>query len=56
VLKEGGRVEALQLTTMERTERALALFPVVAWRVARLMRLGLTLADLDATLLLAPEE
>lgn len=56
VLKEGCRVEALQLGTMERIERALALFLVVAWRIARLMRLGRTLPDLDAALLLEPEE
>jgi hypothetical protein len=40
VLKNGCRVEALQLSTVERLERALALFMVVAWRIARLMRLG----------------
>ena len=42
VLKNGCRVEALQLSTLERLERALALFMVVAWRIARLMRLGRT--------------
>lgn len=56
VLKEGCRVEALQLATMERIERALALFLVVAWRIARLMRLGRTLPDLDVASLLEPEE
>ena len=56
VLKEDCRVEALQLSTMERIERALALFLVVAWRIARLMRLGRTLPDLDVALLLEPEE
>ena len=56
VLKEGCRVEALQLATMERIERALALFLVVAWRIARLMRLGRAVPDLDAALLLEPEE
>jgi len=56
VLKEGCRVEALQLATMERIERALALFLVIAWRITRLMRLGRTLPDLDAALLLEPEE
>ena len=56
VLKEGCRVEALQLATMERLERALALFLVVAWRIARLMRLGRTVPELDAALLLEPEE
>jgi hypothetical protein len=56
VLKEGCRVEALQLATIQRLERALALFLVVAWRIARLMRLGRTVPDLDAALLLEPEE
>lgn len=56
VLKEGCRVEALQLSTLERIERALALFMVVAWRIARLMRLGRTVPDLDAALLLETEE
>jgi hypothetical protein len=47
VLKNGCRVEALQLSSLERLERALALFMVVAWRIARLMRLGRTCPDLD---------
>lgn len=56
VLKEGCQVEALQLATVDRLERALAVYLVVAWRVARLMRLGRTLPDLDAGLLFEPEE
>lgn len=56
VLKEGCRVEALQLSTVARLERALALFLIVSWRIARLMRLGRTLPDLDASLLFAREE
>jgi Transposase Tn5 dimerisation domain/Transposase DNA-binding len=56
VLKNGCRVEALQLSTVQRLERALALFLVVAWRIARLMRLGRTCPDLDAALLFEPEE
>lgn len=56
VLKNGCRVEALQLASMERLERALALFMVVAWRIARLMRLGRTCPELDATLLFEPDE
>jgi hypothetical protein len=56
ILKEACRVEALQLASMERIERALMLFLVVAWRIARLMRLGRTVPDLDAGLLLEPEE
>jgi hypothetical protein len=56
VLKNGCRVEALQLGTVERIERALAVFMVVAWRIARLMRLGRTCPDLDAGLLFEPDE
>ena len=56
VLQEACRVEALQLGTMARLERALALFLVVSWRIARLMRLGRTVPDLDAGLLLETEE
>jgi hypothetical protein len=56
ILKNACRVEALQLSTMERLERALALFMVVAWRIARLMRLGRTCPDLDAELLFDRDE
>jgi hypothetical protein len=55
-LKNGCRVEALQLSTLERLERALALFMVVAWRIARLVRLGRTCPDLDAALVFEREE
>jgi hypothetical protein len=48
ILKNACRVEALQLSGIDRLERALAMFMVVAWRVARLMRLGRTSPDLDA--------
>lgn len=56
ILKNACRVEALQLGTIERLERALALFLVVAWRVAYLMRLGRTCPDLDAHLFFDPDE
>ena len=56
VLKNGCKVEALQLSTVNRLERALALFMVVAWRIARLMRLGRTCPDLDAALLFEKDE
>lgn len=56
VLKNGCRVEALQLATIERVERALALYLVVAWRVARLMRLGRSCPHLDAELLFERDE
>lgn len=56
ILKEGCRVEQLQLSTLERLESALALYLVIAWRINRLMRLGRTLPELDADLLFAKEE
>lgn len=40
VLKNGCKVEALQLGTIERVEHALALYLVVAWRIAHLMRMA----------------
>lgn len=56
VIKNGCKVEALQLETKARIERALALFMVIAWRIARLMRLGRTCPDLDASLLFDRDE
>jgi hypothetical protein len=56
VLKNGCCVEELQLGTIERIERALALSLVVAWRIAHLMRMGRTCPDLDAALFFDPGE
>ena len=58
VLKEGCRVERLQLGDSERLEVALALamYMVIAWRINRLMRLGRTLPDLPADLLFDGDE
>jgi len=56
VLKNGCRVEALQLSTIDRLELALTLYMVVAWRIDRLMRLGRTCPDLDAELLFDRDE
>jgi len=56
VLKNGCRVEALQLSVVDRLERALALFMIVAWRIAHLMRMGRTCPDLDAALFFDPDE
>jgi len=56
VLKNGCKVEALQLGTIERIERALALYLVAAWRIAYLMRMGRTCPDLDARLFFDPDE
>jgi len=56
VLKNGCRIEALQLSTIDRVERALVLYLIVAWRIAHLMRLGKVCPDMDARLLFDPEE
>jgi len=56
ILKNACRVEALQLGTVERLERAITLFMVVAWRIAHLMRLGRACPDLDASLFFDPDE
>jgi len=56
VLKNGCEVETLQLSTIDRIERALALFMVVAWRVTYLMCKGRTCPDLDARLFFDPDE
>ena len=56
VLKNGCEVETLQLGAVDRVERALALFMVVAWRVTYLMRLGRTCPDLDASLFFSADE
>ena len=53
VLKEGCRVERLQLSDTDRLQTALALYMVIAWRINRLMRLGRTL---PADLLFEPDE
>ena len=55
-LKEGCRIEALQLSTIERIERALAVYLVVSWRIGLLMRLGRACPDWDAEQLLTREE
>jgi hypothetical protein len=55
-LKNGCRIEALQLSTRERLERALALLVVVAWRIAPLRRLGRTCPAMEAELLFDRDE
>ncbi len=56
VLKEGCRVERLQLADADRLQTTLALYMVIAWRINRLMRLGRTLPDLPADLVFEPDE
>lgn len=56
VLKNGCKVEALQLRALPRLEIALALFMIVAWRINRLMRLGRNTPDLEASLVFEDDE
>jgi hypothetical protein len=56
VLKNGCKVEALQLSTIERLELALALFMIIAWRIQMLMRLGRTCPEIDCEIVFDREE
>ncbi len=47
-MKNGCRVEALQLSTRARLELALGIYRVVAWRVAYMQRMGRTNPHLPA--------
>ena len=44
ILKSGCRVEALQLGTLERLERALVIYLLIAWRILHLVTWGRDLA------------
>lgn len=55
-LKNGCRVEALQLDVYPKLERAIALYLVVAWRIGHLMRIGRTHPEGDAGLVFEPDE
>jgi hypothetical protein len=56
IFKNGCKIEALQLSTIDRIEKALIMFMIVAWRVGRLMRLGRTCPDLPASLFFSEVE
>jgi hypothetical protein len=56
VLKNGCKVEELQLQSRERIEVALALYLIVAWRVLYLTRLGRTVPDLCCEVAFSPQE
>jgi len=56
VLKNGCRVEALQLGEIKKLELALALYLVVAWRLAHLTRLARVHPDLPAVAVFDPLE
>jgi hypothetical protein len=56
IIKTGCQVEQLQLETIERVERALALYLMVAWRIHYLMRLGRDYPDLDCEMVFDTDE
>lgn len=56
ILKNGCKVEALQLSTVKRIELALAFYLIVAWRIGYLMRLGRTCPDMDCEAVFDREE
>lgn len=56
VLKEGCRVERLELGDTRYLQCAPALYVVIAWRINRLMRLGRTQPDLSAGLVFDADE
>ena len=56
ILKNGCKVEALQLATVKRIELALAFYLIVAWRIGYLMRLGRTCPDMDSEAVFDQEE
>ena len=55
-IKNSCRVEALQLGHIDKLELALTVYMVVAWRLARLLRLGRTYPDGSADALLSEDE
>ena len=56
IFKTGCRVEALQLSTLERLEPALALYLIIAWRIQYLTLLGRVTPELPCDAVLDPDE
>jgi len=56
VLKNGCRVETLQLGSYAKLELALAVYMVVAWRLTHMVRLGRTHPELNASTLFTADE
>ena len=55
VLKSGCRVESLQLATLERLERALVIYLIIAWRILHLVTWGRECPDLSCEVVFDPE-
>ena len=56
ILKNGCRIESLQLGTIDGLQRAIALYLIVSWRIAMLMRFGRTCPDLPADVFFDQDE
>ena len=56
ILKSGCRVEALQLGTLERLERALVIYLIIAWRILHLVTWGRDCPELSCEVVFDPEE
>jgi hypothetical protein len=56
ILKSGCRVEALQLGTLQRLERALVIYLIIAWRILHLVTWGRDCPDLPCEVVFDPEE
>jgi hypothetical protein len=56
ILKSGCRVEALQLATLERLERALVIYLIVAWRILQLVTWGRDCPQLPCEVMFDAEE
>ena len=56
IWKSGCRVEALQLGTFARLERALVVYPIIAWRILHLVTWGRDCPNLPCDVVFDPEE
>jgi hypothetical protein len=56
IWKAGCRVEALQLGTLERLERALVIYLIIAWRIRHRVTWGRDCPDLPCEVVFDPEE
>ena len=56
ILKAGCRVETLQLGTLERLERALVIYLIIAWRILHLVTWGRECPALPCEVVFDPEE
>lgn len=56
VLKSGCKVESMQLSTMDRIERLLAIYMIIAWRILHAITMGEACPDLPCDVVFDTEE